>query len=436
MANQGDGKPSGIRKDGEKKKFLGRYTPLERSWIIYDAANSAFTLMVSTIIPLWFNHLAQAGGLSSVDYLASWSFAASIATIVMVFLGPVLGSLADHHGYKKRLFMISLITGVLGCIAMGLAGTWQLYIVIFIIAKVAYQSTLVLYDSMLVDVTTDERMDDVSSNGYAMGYLGSCIPFILALALYALAMFGKIPYGPAIAVGFIIGVWWFGVTIPLLKMYEQKHFVTTDGSKVAESFSRLGHTLASLISEDRKVFVFLLAFFFYIDGVYTIIEEAVAIGRAQGLDDIGLLVVLLLTQIVAFSFATLFGKLSEKYSAVTLITVCIAGYFAVAIFALFLQHLWQFGIMGFMVGVFQGAIQALSRSYFAKIIPADKSGEYFGLYDICGKGASFMGTMLIGIVSKATGQITIGVATMAILFVIGYILLRVSDRMPARKENS
>lgn len=421
-------------KDG-KRRFLGKYTSLERSWIIYDAANSAFTLMVSTIIPLWFNHLAEAGGLSSVDYLANWSFATAVATIIMVFLGPVLGSLADHQGYKKLLFMISLVTGVLGCIAMGFAGAWQVYIVIYIISKVAYQTTLVLYDSMLVDVTTDERMDDVSSNGYAMGYLGSCIPFVLAMALYALAMFGKIPYGPAIAADFvIIGAWWFGVTVPLLRQYKQLHYVTAEGSKVAESFSRLGRTLKNLVTDDRKVFVFLLAFFFYIDGVYTIIDEAVAIGSAQGLDDIGLLVVLLLTQIVAYAFATMFGKLSEKYSAVTLISVCIAGYFAVAVFALFLHHLWQFGIMAFMVGVFQGAIQALSRSYFAKIIPPEKSGEYFGIYDICGKGASFMGTMLIGIVSKATGQITIGVATMAVLFVIGYILLRVSDRMPARER--
>lgn len=420
---------------GEKSnsKFLAQYTSLEKSWIIYDAANSAFTLMVSTLIPIWFNDLSKAANLSEVDYLANWSFATSIATIIMIFLGPTLGSLADHENYKKRLFTWSLVIGVLGCLAMGLAGTWLPYIILYVVSKVAYQSTLVLYDSMLVDVTTEERMDDVSSNGYAMGYLGSCIPFIAALVFYVLGTAGKMNMHLAITLGFFItGIWWFAVTTPLLRLYKQTHYVTTNSSSaVKESFSRLGKTLVTLVKEDKKVFYFLLAFFFYIDGVYTIIDEAVAIGAAMGLDNVGLLVVLLLTQVVAWYFATWFGKLSDKYSTVTLITICIGGYFAVAVFALFLHSLWQFGIMGFMVGMFQGAVQALSRSYYAKIIPADKSGEYFGIYDICGKGASFMGTMLIGIVSKATGQITIGVATMCILFVIGYLFLRKADAMNA-----
>ncbi|MEE3487930.1 MAG: MFS transporter [Bulleidia sp.] len=415
----------------KKKGFLARYTPLEKSWIVYDAANSAFTLMVSTLIPIWFNELSAQGGVSDVDYLANWSFGVSIATIIMVFLGPILGSLADHQHYKKRLFIFNLAVGVLGCIAMGLARTWSLYIVLFVISKVTYQSTLVLYDSMLVDVTSDERMDDVSSNGYAMGYLGSCIPFIVALVFYVLGTMGKLDMQLSITIGFVItGVWWFCVTLPLLKNYHQTHYVETKESVMKESFARLGETLVHLVKHDRKVFLFLLAFFFYIDGVYTIIDEAVAIGKAMGLDSVGLLVVLLLTQVVAWFFATWFGKLSEKYNTVTLISICIGGYFAVAIFALFLHSLWQFGIMGFMVGMFQGAVQALSRSYYAKIIPDDKSGEYFGIYDICGKGASFMGTMLIGIVSKATGRIEIGVATMAVLFIIGFILLKVSDRMP------
>ena len=425
-------------------RFMPGYSDLEKSWVIYDVGNSAFTLMVSTLIPIWFNTLAERAGMSSVDYLANWSFATSIATIIMALWGPILGSLADHKGYKKPFFTASLLIGVVGCAFLGLVGIlpfpiaagWMIYLVVYIVSKVSYQSSLVLYDSMLVDVTEPDRMDLVSSNGFAWGYIGSCIPFIIALVLYLLGTKGVIPLSLAIAVDFIlVALWWFGITTPLLRLYRQKYYIEMKGSMVTESFARLGRTLTELVRHDHKVLFFLLAFFLYIDGVYTIIDEAVAIGTALGLDQIGLLVVLLLTQVVAFAFATLFGKLSSKYSTVTLISVAIIGYFAVAIYALFMHTLWQFGIMAFVVGMFQGAIQALSRSYYAKIIPPNVSGEYFGLYDICGKGAAFVGTMLIGITTKLTGSVNIGVGTLAFLFAGGLILLRIADRMPAQKNS-
>ena len=226
----------------------------------------------------------------------------------------------------------------------------------------------------------------------------------------------------------VIAVWWFCVTIPLLKNYKQKYYVETTSNKVKESISRLGKTLVTMYRDEKKVFFFLLAFFFYIDGVYTIIDEAVAIGTALGLNQMGLLVILLLTQVVAFAFATLFGKLSEKYSSVQLITVCILGYFAVAIYALFMKELWQFGIMAFVVGMFQGAIQALSRSYFAQIIPANASGEYFGIYDICGKGAAFMGTTLVGITVSITNSVNVAVATLTVLFILGLFFFRIATK--------
>ena len=305
-----------------------------------------------------------------------------------------------------------------------------LYLITYIVTKVCYQISLVLYDSMLTDVTTEERMDLVSSQGYAWGYLGSCIPFLAALVLYYLGTIGKVPIKLAITVDFIIvAVWWFGVTVPLLKNYHQIHFVETDANAIKDSFRRIGNTLVHMFKEEKNVFWFLLAFFFYIDGVYTIIDEAVAIGTSLGLDQMGLLVVLLLTQVVAFTFATIFGKLSEKYSSLTLISVCICGYFAVAIYALFMKTLWQFGIMAFIVGMFQGAIQALSRSYYAQIIPKEASGEYFGLYDIGGKGAAFMGTTLVGIAVSITNSVTIAVGTLGILFVMGFLFLRKSSSL-------
>ena len=408
------------------------FNKLEKSWIYYDIGNSAFTMMVSTIIPIWFNTLAANAGMSNSEYLAFWSYATSIATILVAIIGPVFGSIADNKDFKKPMFMFVLFVGVIGCALLGAVPNWILYLITYVIAKICYQTSLVFYDSMLTDVTTPERMDLVSSQGYAWGYIGSCIPFVIALGLYAAGnpdFLGIMNEKLSIFLAFIvIAVWWFCVTIPLLKNYKQKYYVETTSNKVKESISRLGKTLVTMYKDEKKVFFFLLAFFFYIDGVYTIIDEAVAIGTALGLNQMGLLVILLLTQVVAFAFATLFGKLSEKYSSVQLITVCILGYFAVAIYALFMKELWQFGIMAFVVGMFQGAIQALSRSYFAQIIPANASGEYFGIYDICGKGAAFMGTTLVGITVSITNSVNVAVATLTVLFILGLFFFRIATK--------
>lgn len=407
-----------------------QFNKLEKSWIYYDIGNSAFTMMVSTIIPIWFNTLADNAGLTDAQYLAQWSFATSIATVLTAFMGPIFGSISDNRGFKKPMFRTFLLIGATGCALLGIVPTWGIYLITYIIAKVSYQTTLVLYDSMLTDITSPERMDLVSSQGYAWGYIGSCIPFVAALGLYFLGTINVIPIKLAILLDFIIvALWWFGVSIPLLKGYQQNHYVETDANAIKDSFRRLGNTLSHLYKKEKKVFWFLLAFFFYIDGVYTIIDEAVAIGTSLGLNQMGLLVVLLLTQVVAFAFATLFGKLSEKYSSLTLISVCIGGYFVVAIYALFMKVLWQFGVMAFIVGMFQGAIQALSRSHYAQIIPPDSSGEYFGLYDICGKGAAFMGTTLVGITVSITNSVNIAVATLGILFVLGFLFLRKSSSL-------
>lgn len=408
------------------------FNKLEKSWIYYDIGNSAFTMMVSTIIPIWFNTLAANAGMSNSEYLAFWSYATSIATILVAIISPVFGSIADNKDFKKPMFMFVLFVGVIGCALLGAVPNWILYLITYVIAKICYQTSLVFYDSMLTDVTTPERMDLVSSQGYAWGYIGSCIPFVIALGLYAAGnpdFLGIMNERLSIFLAFIvIAVWWFCVTIPLLKNYKQKYYVETTSNKVKESISRLGKTLVTMYRDEKKVFFFLLAFFFYIDGVYTIIDEAVAIGTALGLNQMGLLVILLLTQVVAFAFATLFGKLSEKYSSVQLITVCILGYFAVAIYALFMKELWQFGIMAFVVGMFQGAIQALSRSYFAQIIPANASGEYFGIYDICGKGAAFMGTTLVGITVSITNSVNVAVATLTVLFILGLFFFRITTK--------
>ena len=408
----------------QNKKFSP--TGLERAWILYDVGNSAFVLLVATLIPIFFNALAEEGGLSSVDYLAYWGYAASAVTIIKAVLSPILGTLADTRGFKKPIFILCLVVGVAGCCAMGLAKTWLPFLLIFVFAKVGFSGSLVFYDSMLSDVTTPDRMDVVSSRGYAWGYIGSCVPFVVCLALVLGS--GAIGLSQMTALNialFITAAWWLAMTLPLLKTYRQLHYVEVEKHAIRQSFARIGHTLRHL-HEDKQVFWFLLAFFCYIDGVYTIIDMATAYGTALGLDTTGLLLALLVTQIVAFPSALIFGRLSAKYPSTTLIPVCIAAYAGIALFAFFLTQQWQFWVLAFVVGMFQGGVQALSRSHFAKIIPPEKSGEYFGLFDICGKGASFLGTMIVSVGSQLTGSANVGVGSLIVLFIVGFVLFRVS----------
>ena len=401
-----------------------KLTKEEKSWVLYDVGNSAFVLLIATIIPIYFNYLAGKAGLSDVEYLAYWGYVASIVTLIIVLVGPICGALADTKGYKKPIFMISLIIGVAGCIGLGFVKNWLLFLVVFVIAKVGYSSSLIFYDSMLSDVTQEDRMDDVSAQGYAWGYIGSCIPFVFSLILVLGAEAIGISMEMAMTIAFfIIAIWWVVMSLPLLKTYRQKYYGEKPTHVVRESFARLGRTLKN-VKKKKKVFMFLLAFFFYIDGVYTIIDMATAYGSVLGLDSTGLLLALLLTQIVAFPFAILFGRLSRRYEAEKLITVCIAAYFGIAVFAIFLTSQTQFWILAVLVGMFQGGIQALSRSYFTKIIPANQSGEYFGLMDILGKGASFVGTTFVGLISQLTGSVNKGVGTIALMFILGMIVFR------------
>lgn len=411
-------------------------TRLEKRWVLYDVGNSAFTMLVSTIMPIYFNALAEAEGLSSVDYLAYWGYATSIATLIVAISAPVLGTLADCPGWKKHLFSISVLVGSIGCMVLGMMQSWLWFLVLFVIAKAAYSLSLVFYDSMLTDITSPDRMDKISSHGYAWGYIGSCIPFVLSLALVLGYGFLGISQTTAMMLAFLlIALWWLMLTLPLWKSYHQVHSTPVHGNPITSSFSRLGHIFSEL-SQNKKILFFLLAFFFYIDGVYTIIDMATAYGTALGLNTTGLLLALLLTQIVAFPAALIFGRLSEKCKTHKLILTCIVAYFLIALYAMGLHQQYQFWILAVCVGLFQGAIQSLSRSYFAKLIPPEKSGEYFGLYDICGKGASFFGTTIVSIISQMTGSMNLGVGALAFLFVVGIVCFLYTIQLQKQEEKA
>lgn len=405
-----------------------KLTGTERSWILYDVGNSAFTLMLSTIIPIYFNSIAGEE-LSSVDYLAYWGYAASIATIACALLGPVLGAVADRRGMKIRLFSCALAVGAVGCAALGFVNEWLVFLIVLVITRLGYSLSLVFYDSMLVDVTDVGNMHRVSAAGYAWGYIGSCIPFVVCLVLILGCDSFGLTMGSAMTISLIIiAAWWMIATIPLLRRYRQTHFVEGRESTV-NAFRLLAGTIRNARAE-KKAFAFLIAFFFFIDGVYTIIEMATAYGEAIGLDSTMLLIALLVTQIVAFPCTIAFGRLAQGRSIVRLLMVCIVAYACITVYASTMENITQFFMLAVCVGIFQGGIQAMSRSYFSQIIPPQKAGEFFGLMDIFGKGASFMGTFMVSAISQLTGSMSTGILSLVVLFVIGLILLIVVSRIP------
>ena len=419
-----------------------KLTALEKHWILYDVGNSAFILLVSTLLPIYFNALAGSAGLSESEYLAYWGYAGSVSTILVATIAPICGTLADQGGCKKLLFAVCLGLGAIGCAALGAAWSWLSFLVIFVIAKVGYSSSLVFYDSMLTEVTSPARMDKISSMGYAYGYIGSVIPFIVCLVVVLGYEVIGISQTAALVIAFIItAVWWILCGMPLLKSYKQTAMAgNVSGSAVLNTFRQLGRSLKE-VSKQKHIFLYLLAFFFFIDGVYTIIDMATAYGTALGLDTTGLLLALLLTQIVAFPCSIIFGRLSAKFDTAKLIKVCIACYTGITLFAVFLGTQWQFWVLAVLVGMFQGGIQALSRSYLGKIIPPERSGEYYGLMDICGKGASFVGTTLVAVVTQATDGMEwnlfgvtienegLAVGTLVVLFAIGFVLFCKADKL-------
>jgi UMF1 family MFS transporter len=397
---------------------------LEKSWILYDVGNSAFIILVATIIPIYFKNIASAEGISNAMSTAYWGYAASLSTIIIAVLGPILGAVGDLRGYKKPLFLGFVAAGVAGCLGLALPVSWLVFLGIFVIAKSGFTGSLIFYDAMLPDVAGEKRADIISAHGYAWGYIGSCIPFMACLGLILTAGETNLGAANAAILSFILtAVWWTLFTIPLFRRYSQVYALESGGRPVRESLSRLWHTLTH-VRENKNIFTFLLAFFLYIDGVYTIIEMATAYGKDVGITDNHLLLALLLTQVVAFPFSILFARLSRKMKTTKLISISILGYLVITLFALQLDRAWEFWLLAVCVAVFQGGIQALSRSYFSRIIPKENANKFFGIFDVFGKGAAFFGTLMMSVLTQLTGHSRFGVLGIAVMFAVGFFAFR------------
>lgn len=403
------------------------YLKQERSWMLYDLANSAFSIIVSTaIFPIYFKSVAESAGVSSVDGTAYYGYAVSLATFILALLGPVLGTIADYKGMKKKFFVFFFALGVLGTASLALPfASWVLLAVFYVIATVGSSGANIFYNSFLTDITEEKRFDEVSAKGFAVGYIGSVIPFVAAIAVIFLTQAGIIPLsvGAASQIAFLITALWWGLfTIPFLKNVKQVYYVEREGQIILGSFKRLWQTFKD-IRQYRNILIFLIAYFFFIDGVGTIINMSTAYGTDVGLDATGLLVALLVVQIVAAPFAVLFGKLAGKFGRKNMLYVAILVYTFVCIFALFLDTLIEFWFLALMVGTVQGGIQAISRSFYASMVPKDKSNEFFGFYNIFGKFASVLGPFLLAVTTQLTGSSTYGVFSIIILFIIGFVVL-------------
>ena len=409
----------------------------EKSWILYDAANSAFVLiMVTAIMPIYFRDVA-AQGMEAVVATSNWAFANSTASLILALLAPVLGTMADYKDRKKPFFLFFLFTGLLFTVALTvpLEGKWLLCLLLFIGARVGWAGANLFYDAFLVDVATPDRVDNISAKGFGFGYIGSVIPFIAVIGLILSGgLADGLPAGQT-RMGFIIvALWWFFLSLPAIKNLKQHYYVPPSPNPLTEGFARLWATFRN-IRKHRSVFLFLAAYFFYIDGVGTIITMATAYGRELGFGIAMLITVLLVIQVVAFPCTLLYGRMAARFKTRTLLMAGIIIYCVITFMAFLLpfiegeltRHI-LFWTIALLVASSMGGIQALSRSYFAKLIPPENSAEFFGFYNVFGKFAAITGPALLGIVGRMTGDTRWGVLSILFLFVIGaWLLMRVKD---------
>lgn len=405
--------------------MLKNFTRQEKSWILYDWANSAYSIIITAVVlPLFYKSVATGSGLAAPIADSYWGYATSMATLLIATLAPILGTIGDYENMKMRLFKSFFVVGTLSTSLLSFTDSWQLLLFLYMLTIIGFSGANIYYDAFLVDVTSSDRMDKVSTYGFAMGYIGgSTIPYIFSIALI---MFGDrigIPKIVAVKASFLLtAVWWLAFAMPMLRNVKQIYYVQRTDRIVYNSFSRLSRTFKT-IRKDKHILTFLIAYFFYIDGVNTIMHMAAVFGDSVGLISDSLMLALLVIPIVSFPFTIIYGILAKRFGSKKMITTGIAVYLLVCILAFNLTSAFEFWILALLVATSQGGIQALSRSYFGKLVPKENANEYFGFYNIFGKFAAIMGPAIYGLFSQLTGQSRYGIVSISALFIIGGLVL-------------
>ena len=420
--------------------FLGQFTKEERSWIMYDWANSVFaTIMVAAVFPVFF--VAMAGG-EQTPGSAWWGWGTAFARLLLGVAAPVIGAILDYRGYKKKLFVTFVSLGVLFTLLLSVQTSWQTLLLGYIMANMFWSAGNFIYDSYLPDVTTRDRMDKVSAWGYALGYIGgSTIPFTVSIFLLLFGGNFGIDADLAVRISIVMtAVWWGVFSIPMIRDVHHKYGVDSPQKGFMREAFKNAVSTARKIAKNKGMLVFIIAYFFYIDGVGTVIGMATAYGAELGLDAAGMIGALFLTQIVAIPFTMLFGKLAKVMNPINLLACAIGVYIVICVkgfvMGFGLEAAWFdesvaiiiFWALAFMVGTVQGGVQAISRSTFGRLVPPENSGEYFGFFEIYGRFSTILGPFLYATVLTITGRPSISMLSIIFIFLIGLTILLAGRR--------
>lgn len=398
------------------------------SWALYDWANSAYaTTVMAGFFPLFFQKYWSAGT-DSVVTTARLGTAISLSSLVIALCSPMLGAMADLRSHKKAYTFAFMLLGAICCASMYFIpqGNWQAAIIAYGVSMMAFNASCVFNDSLLPYVAEGRKMDYASSVGYAMGYLGGGLLFLLNVIVYLKPeLFGLADGAAAVKVAFVsVAIWWFVFTFPLMKNVPEPKALFTGPflEMMQKSLANLKQTLRDLVKQ-KNILYFVVAYWLYIDGVYTVMTMAVDYGASLGLEASALITALLLTQFIGFPCAWYFGTITAKRGQKTPILFCIGVYGLTVILASQMSQAWHFYALAAVIGMVQGGVQSLSRSLFAQMIPKESSGEYFGIFNLVGRFASILGPLIVGFTTYLSGQHRFGMMGLLFLFVLGGALL-------------
>jgi len=404
---------------------LKSFNKKERSWILYDVANSAYILTIVTVLfPIYYGSLA----VNIANKAQIFMFVTAGIALTDAILSPVIGALSNYRGMKMKFFIIFLILGLVGGVSLMIPGMSVVALLIaFVISSIGYNLSIVLYDAFLVDVTTEERMDEVSSAGYAWGYIGSMIPFMVAIIPYALVNLGfldaSFEYITIVFAFSIALIWWLIYSLPMLRDVKQGYNIEKEKKPLLNALKSLFKTFVE-IKAYRFIFLFMISYLFYIDVVNTVIRLATTIGMELGVGVTVLLGVVIMVQLIAFPCSIIYGKLAKKIGGKPMIFYGI-GIYAITVFITSLiteNTVWLMWVVGALVGSAQGGIQSISRSYFAKMLPTEKANEFFGFFSVFGKFSGILSPFLMALVITSWGA-NAAVLVLMIPLVISAILL-------------